>query len=230
MTTFAKRLRARRLELGLTQQRVADASGVNRTTITYYEDGKRDPNLATLIRMARILEVSIDWLAGLEENIGGEKPPIQIKRLGAKDSEQMQMLNEVFAVAFEEPETYLEKKPSERYLRTLLKKDHILVYVAMNGYQVVGGLVAYALEKFEQNRKEIYIYDLAVDESYRRQKIATRLIESLKEDARRLGAWVVFVQADKVDEPAVKLYESLGVREEVLHFDISLNDKKDSLV
>jgi len=30
---------------------------------------------------------------------------------------------------------------------------------------VVGGLAAYVLEKFEQQRREIYIYDLAVSDA-----------------------------------------------------------------
>ena len=34
------------------------------------------------------------------------------------------------------------------------------------------------------------------------------------------GAWVIFVQADTVDPPAIALYESLGTREDVHHFDI----------
>jgi aminoglycoside 3-N-acetyltransferase I len=34
------------------------------------------------------------------------------------------------------------------------------------------------------------------------------------------GAYVIFVQADKVDDAAIKLYESLGTREDVFHFDI----------
>jgi aminoglycoside 3-N-acetyltransferase I len=32
---------------------------------------------------------------------------------------------------------------------------------------------------------------------------------------------VIFVQADIGDDPAIKLYESLGTREDVHHFDIS---------
>jgi hypothetical protein len=32
----------------------------------------------------------------------------------------------------------------------------------------------------------------------------------------------MFVQADVGDEPAIQLYTSLGRREEVLHFDISV--------
>ena len=41
---------------------------------------------------------------------------IQIRKLEAEDIELMRMLNEVFADAFQEPETYLEKKPSDEYL------------------------------------------------------------------------------------------------------------------
>lgn len=38
----------------------------------------------------------------------------------------------------------------------------------------------------------------------------------------KAGAWVIFVQADYEDPPAVKLYEYLGTKEEVLHFDIKV--------
>jgi aminoglycoside 3-N-acetyltransferase I len=31
------------------------------------------------------------------------------------------------------------------------------------------------------------------------------------------------VQADRVDAPAIALYESLGTREEILHFDIPVD-------
>ena len=40
----------------------------------------------------------------------------------------------------------------------------------MNGNEAVGGLAAYELDKFEQDRREIYIYDLAVVESHRRMR------------------------------------------------------------
>jgi aminoglycoside 3-N-acetyltransferase I len=77
------------------------------------------------------------------------------------------------------------------------------------------------LEKLEQERSEIYIYDLAVAEDWRRRGVATALIAEVQAIARRVGSWVVYVQADYVDAPAVALYEKLGKREEVLHFDIA---------
>lgn len=92
--------------------------------------------------------------------------------------------------------------------------------VARVGGTIVGGLVAYELEKFEQERSEIYIYDLAVAEAWRRQGVATALIDALRDIARERGAWVIFVQGDHGDEPALALYDKLGKREDVLHFDI----------
>jgi aminoglycoside 3-N-acetyltransferase I len=87
---------------------------------------------------------------------------------------------------------------------------------------VVGGIAAYELKKFEQERSEIYIYDLAVASEHRREGIATALIEKLKEIAAKRRAYVIFVQADTgiEDKPAIALYTKLGRREDVLHFDI----------
>ena len=76
------------------------------------------------------------------------------------------------------------------------------------------------LEKFERARSEIYIYDLAVRENHRRRGVATGLIRTLQQIARERGAYVIFVQADPGDEPAIRLYASLGTREDVHHFDI----------
>ena len=126
----------------------------------------------------------------------------------------------VFAVAFEDQTSYRSAVPSDEYLNSLLAREDFIPLVAVAYGKVVGGLAAYVLTKFEQERSEIYIYDLAVDENYRRRGIATGLINKLREIAREIGAWVIYVQADHGDDPAIKLYESLGTREDVLHFDI----------
>ena len=126
----------------------------------------------------------------------------------------------VFAEAFEDHASYQSAIPSDGYLPKLLAREDFTPLVAVADGKVVGGLAAYVLHKFEQERSEIYIYDLAVLEEYRRQHIATGLINKLREIARERGAWVIYVQADRGDAPAINLYESLGTREDVLHFDI----------
>jgi aminoglycoside 3-N-acetyltransferase I len=95
-----------------------------------------------------------------------------------------------------------------------------IALAALKSGQVVAGLAAYELRKFEQERSEIYLYDLAVAAEHRREGIATALIRELQAIAIERGAYVIFVQAHTADLPAIALYTKLGVREEVLHFDI----------
>jgi aminoglycoside 3-N-acetyltransferase I len=132
----------------------------------------------------------------------------------------LKQLLRVFGEAFDEIETYQDSIPSDEYLYSLLNSDNFIALVAAVDDKIVGGLAAYVLKKFEQERSEIYIYDLAVLDGYRRQGIATGLINKLREIARERGSYVIFVQADVGDDPAIKLYESLGTREDVHHFDI----------
>ena len=82
----------------------------------------------------------------------------------------------------------------------------------------------YALRNFERERSEICIYDLAVAAPCRRQSIATALIGALRPIAAARRAYVIIVQADRTDTPAVNLYSKLGSREDVLHFDISIDE------
>jgi aminoglycoside 3-N-acetyltransferase I len=151
--------------------------------------------------------------------------PFTLRRLESADVPFLRQLNALFGRAFAEPATFGDNPPSDGYLRDLLTKEHIAVLVALKGNTVMGGLVAYALDKFEKERREYYIYDLAVDEAHRRQGIATALIQHLSDLAARSGAWVIYVQADYGDEPAIALYEKLGIREEVMHFDIPVNEE-----
>ena len=149
-------------------------------------------------------------------------PSLDIRHLSADDVPLMEALLTLFGEVFEEVETYSGKRPSGTYLQNLLNGDCFIALAALKQNEVVGGLAAYELKKFEQARSEIYIYDLAVAADHRRQGIATALIEDLKRMAVDRSAWVVFVQADLGDEPAIALYSKLGVREDVLHFDIEV--------
>jgi aminoglycoside 3-N-acetyltransferase I len=142
--------------------------------------------------------------------------------LTSADVLAMRALNALFAHAFGDHESYARRPPDDAYLQKLLAKEHIIVLVGRVDGEVVGGLVAYELHKLEQSRSEIYIYDLAVAENYRRHGIAQTLIEQLRAIGVERGAWVVYVQADYGDDPAIALYEKLGEREEVLHFDIAV--------
>jgi aminoglycoside 3-N-acetyltransferase I len=149
---------------------------------------------------------------------------VVIRQLTAADGALMEGLLTTFGEAFDDVETYSAHRPSEGYLRQLLGSDSFIALAAVKHGTVVGGLTAYELKKFEQERSELYIYDLAVAAEHRRVGIATMLIEQLKAIAAERRAYVIFVQADTSaeDEPAIALYAKLGRREEVLHFDIAV--------
>jgi aminoglycoside 3-N-acetyltransferase I len=142
------------------------------------------------------------------------------RQLCAEDVQTLKQLLKVFGEAFEDMDAYQSAVPRDAYLRSLLAKPHFVALVAAASDKVVGGLVAYVLDKFEQERREIYIYDLAVRKHHRRKGIARALINELRRIARDRGIYAIYVQADKEDDAAIALYESLGTREDVLHFDI----------
>jgi aminoglycoside 3-N-acetyltransferase I len=148
------------------------------------------------------------------------------QQLTGADMARLKDLLRVFGEAFEEVDTYQHAVPSDEYLSRLLAKPHFIALVAIKGEAVVGGIAAYELEKFEQERREIYIYDLAVLEGHRRKGIATGMINELRSIAAERNAYVIFVQADLGDGPAIALYESLGTKETALHFDIEVRRSK----
>jgi aminoglycoside 3-N-acetyltransferase I len=153
-----------------------------------------------------------------------------IRQICPEDVVLLQDLLVVFGTAFNDLDTYTRKQPALDYLRRLLASDCFIALVALKNNEIVGGIAAYELRKFEQERSEIYIYDLAVALAHRREGIATMMIEELKKIAVARGAYVIFVQADMgvEDQPAIELYTKLGKREDVLHFDIEVEGVTDT--
>lgn len=67
MTIFTERLKELRLKKGLTQTELGEKVGVKQNTFTNWEKGKREPSFENLIKLADLLEVSLDWLFGREQ-------------------------------------------------------------------------------------------------------------------------------------------------------------------
>ena len=65
--TFSERLKRARIDKGYTQQQLAEKLGIARITLTQYERTVNEPNFSMLVRIAKILNVSLDWLSGLSE-------------------------------------------------------------------------------------------------------------------------------------------------------------------
>ncbi len=62
MTTWAKRIKVRMKELGMTQEMLAKKMGVTRGAVTHYLAGRRVPPLRQFQKLATILKVNPAWL------------------------------------------------------------------------------------------------------------------------------------------------------------------------
>ncbi len=58
------RLKELREELGMTQKELGRMLDIAPNTISQYETGRREPDLGTLMRMAELLNVTVDYLLG----------------------------------------------------------------------------------------------------------------------------------------------------------------------
>lgn len=63
-------LKELRVHKGLTQQEVALVLGCNQTAVGKYERGKLEPNIETLNKLARLFEVTVDYLTGNTDEMG----------------------------------------------------------------------------------------------------------------------------------------------------------------
>lgn len=64
-------LRSTRKELGFTQKVLAAKINVSQQCYSDYETGKTDPDIKTLILIADALNVSVDYLLGRTDELGG---------------------------------------------------------------------------------------------------------------------------------------------------------------
>ncbi|CDE72558.1 transcriptional regulator Cro/CI family [Acidaminococcus sp. CAG:917] len=67
LKVFCERLKALRTEKGLSQPELANLLGVSNGIISFWENGVNEPTISNLIKLAEVLEVSTDYLLGLED-------------------------------------------------------------------------------------------------------------------------------------------------------------------
>ena len=136
------------------------------------------------------------------------------RRLGPKDSNQARNLIALFDRVFDEPTRPMLSEPD---LLLRLGNEHVWVMVAMDQGEILGGLVGYELPKFETQRSELYLYDLAVASTHQGQGIGRGLLDALIAQVKTTDIWAVFVQADLGDEVPNALYQSYGYKQEKVH-------------
>jgi aminoglycoside 3-N-acetyltransferase I len=100
--------------------------------------------------------------------------------------------------------------PSDKYIYDLLSKDDFHVIVALQNHLLIGGLTGYELEMYKEEIKEMFLYEIAVVEDYRKKGVAKALIEFLKQLCVLKGIREMYVGTSVNNTAAMKLYKSTG--------------------
>lgn len=69
MIYFGEKLKALRIEKGLTQQQIAEKIGLVKGSISAYEQSAKYPSIDVLIKLCEMFGVSADYLLGLSDSI-----------------------------------------------------------------------------------------------------------------------------------------------------------------
>jgi aminoglycoside 3-N-acetyltransferase I len=115
-----------------------------------------------------------------------------VRRLGPGDEDVVRVL------ADEEPRV------------GLLSDEATIFLAAFQGDDPIGFVFGYELPRRHGVPSMLFIYEIEVEEAYRRQGIATRLMTELEQIARARGIGEAFVLTEPDNEAANVLYESLG--------------------
>jgi len=107
----------------------------------------------------------------------------------------------------------------------LLADEHTTFLAAFQGKKPIGFVYGYELLRMDGAPSMLFVYELGVDEAFRRQGIATMLMTELEQIARSRGIAEGFVLTEPDNVAANSLYESLGgERSEVLMWDYRYAD------
>lgn len=87
-----ERLLTLRKAMGLTQKEVAEKLGISRQAYANYEIGNREPDHKTLIEIAKLFNVSLDYLLGKEEKPVAESDELTEYLEELKSRPEMRML------------------------------------------------------------------------------------------------------------------------------------------
>jgi len=83
MELFAKRLRERAAELGISNAEAARRSGLDERRYSHYVSGIREPNLATLVRIAEVLQTTPNDLLGVGDKVNPSPRTVLVDRLNS---------------------------------------------------------------------------------------------------------------------------------------------------
>ena len=102
---FSKKIRNLRENKGINQEKLGKMLGLSASTVGMYEQGRRQPDNETLIKIAEFFDVSTDYLLGITEVKNYNKPYaenidkelfVKLSSLNKKEKEKMLKIIDIF--------------------------------------------------------------------------------------------------------------------------------------
>lgn len=142
---------------------------------------------------------------------------IEIKKLGIDDVALFSQMVKSFEEIFEMKNFNL---PPMLHLQNTLQKENFMAFIALLEQEIAGGMTVYILDQYYSEKRLAYIFDLAVLPKHQRKGIGRQMINFLKGYCKERNFEEIFVQADVIDDYALRFYRSTGISEEedVRHF------------
>ena len=100
--------------------------------------------------------------------------------------------------------------PSTQYMQKFLSRTDNVLIVATDERIPVGYIVAYLLDRVDRDQQMMFLYEIGVAESHRRQGIGTQLIAALKDICRTVDVMKMWVPTGRSNIAATRLYASTG--------------------
>ena len=129
--------------------------------------------------------------------------PIEIRKLEAGDEA---VLRNVAPGVFDEP---VRPDLAKRFLAT----PNYRIFVALEGDLVVGMVTGFT--HFHPDKdEEFFVNELGVDDAYRRQGIAERLLRLMLDEAKAMGCPDAWLGTEHINAPALALYRKVMTGED----------------
>lgn len=146
---------------------------------------------------------------------------MQIREAKIEDIEQIVIILEQISKIHYEKRPDIFKKKSKNEIRKnaieMLKDKKRKIIVAVDDTLKIYGLIIYNIKEVKEHInlrdfKVLWIEELGVDESYRKNGIGKMLMEKVEEDAKMLDCTRIELNCWDFNNNAISFYERFGMR------------------
>ncbi|MCC0636409.1 MULTISPECIES: helix-turn-helix domain-containing protein [unclassified Clostridioides] len=123
MESLGDRIAKLRKELNINQKELATKVGITEASLSRYENNLREPKSEIIVRLAKSLKTSTDYLLGINENTKiNREDKLIIESLSVSEKTK-QLLEKIYSLEEEDREA-IEKMIDNAYIKRFLKEEN----------------------------------------------------------------------------------------------------------